>query len=305
MSGSTGADRIKTRKDFATFVRNYTKLLRKYPGFVSLKPSGSYNSNKAKTSFGDIDLIVQMKGTDKKKVKIDLVKWMNKQSDKVIVSFTSDRYKGKRALNTGEIVTVRFHDARLGYSVQVDNIISLSKTEAVFKGSFLDLPAEKQGLILGLVKTATIEADPQQLFRRMRITNAPELQDRQEYAFNLSSKELQLRLITYEGTEGFKEKSRENVWTSTNFNDLKSLLFQYDLSKNFEDLIVDVKRKLKNPRSPKRIGGIFRSMVSIKSGEVGTEKGEGKQAAINLVNKMFGEEFVMFRDFLDTKNFYK
>ena len=97
MSGSTGADRVKTRKDFATFVRNYTKFLKKYPGFVSLKPSGSYNSNKAKTTFGDIDLIVQMKGDDKKKVKTELAKWMIKQSDKTIVPFTPARYSSKRS----------------------------------------------------------------------------------------------------------------------------------------------------------------------------------------------------------------
>jgi hypothetical protein len=45
-------------------------------------------------------------------------------------------------------------------------------------------------------------------------------------------------------------------------------------------------------------------MVSIKSGEVGTEKGAGKQAAIDLITKTFGEEFVTFKDFLDTRNSY-
>ena len=50
MSGSTGADRIQSREHFKKFLVSYESLLKKFPGFVSIKPSGSYNSNLNKTS---------------------------------------------------------------------------------------------------------------------------------------------------------------------------------------------------------------------------------------------------------------
>ena len=60
MSGSTGADRIQSREHFKKFLVSYENLIKKFPGFVSIEPSGSYNSNPNKTEFGDIDLITHI-----------------------------------------------------------------------------------------------------------------------------------------------------------------------------------------------------------------------------------------------------
>ena len=174
MSGVAGADRVKSRQDFAQFLKDYQKVLAKFPGFQSMKPSGSYNSNLEKQDFGDIDLIVHITSDkDKATVKKELQAFFTRMPDTVIVPFSSEKHAGKRTYNAGELVSVRYHDDTLGYSAQIDNIVALDQSEADFKQQFLDLPAEKQGLILGLTKIATIESDPQTLFKKLGISAPP------------------------------------------------------------------------------------------------------------------------------------
>ena len=300
MSGSTGAPRVQSREHFKQFLDSYIKIISKFPGFVSIKPSGSYNSNLDKKDFGDIDLITHIESrSDKATVKKELVAFFDKMDDSVIVPFTSEKHAGRKTYNAGELVTVRYHDKKLGYSAQIDNIIALDHTEASFKQLFLDLPAEKQGLILGLTKVATIETSPKILFKKLNIRAPDTLDKDQEYEFNLSSVEIQLRKVTYEpGT--FKQASREVVWKSRNFDDLEKILYQFKINTTFEDLIKQAKQKLKNPRSNARMQGVFTSMISVKSGEVGTQKGSDKTAAINKVKSIFGESYVMgFNEYLD------
>jgi len=288
-SGVAGADRVKSREDFKHFLSDYQKLISQFPGFTSMVPSGSYNSDATKEDFGDIDLIVHIQSeVDKKELKKQLVDFFHKQPDTVIVGFSNPKYTGKRTYNSGEIVTVRYHDAALGYSAQIDNIIALDQQEAGFKQQFLDMPAAIQGLVLGLVKIATIETPPDQLFEQLGIPNPGPLGKDQEYEFNLSSNELQLRRVQYEpGT--VKQAGREVLWSSTNYADLQKLLYQYNLNVSFEDLLKQIKQNIKNPRSRERIKGVFSSMVSVKSGEVGSPKGAGKERALNLVQQTFAE----------------
>lgn len=299
MSGVAGADRIRSREDYDQFVASYKKVISKFPGFESLNSSGSYNSNKAKTTFGDIDLVVHIK-TPKSKVDIkkDLAQYFTKLPDTVIVPFSSPKYKGRKTYNSGEIVTVRYHDVKLGYSVQVDNIIALDKAEAVFKTSFLDLPAEKQGLILGLAKVILLEEPVAQVFARMGIKAPTQLDDNEEYEFNLSSIELQLRKVVYE-PGSYVQQSRSVVWKTTKYTDVVKLFHNYNLELPFEKLMAQIRLKLHNPRSKQRIAGVFSSMISVKSGEVGTEKGANKQAAIDTVRKAFGEQrMITFKEYL-------
>ena len=289
MSGVTGANRIKSRADFDAFVASYKPLIAKFPGFVDLRKSGSYNSDPDKQDFGDIDLIAHIQSPDDKATtKKKLQAFFHAHPETTIVPFSSVKHEGKRSYNSGEIVSVRYHDDQLGYSVQVDNIIASSDKEATFKQQFLDWPAEKQGLILGLVKIAAIETDPRVLFKKLGIHTSGRLESNQEYEFNLSSVELQLRKVTYEpGT--FKQTDREVLWVSKNFDDVQKLLYQYDLSSNFDSLLAQSKQTIKNPRSNNRMQGVFSSMISVKSGEVGTPKGAGKEAARAKVAQTFGE----------------
>ena len=289
MSGVAGADRVKSRADFDHFIQDYKRLISLFPGFVSMTPSGSYNSNPNKQDFGDIDLIVHIKSDlDKAQVKKQLQAFFTKEPETKIVPFSSEKHAGKRTYNAGELVSVRYHDDELGYSAQIDNIIALDQSEASFKQSFLDMPAEKQGLILGLVKIAAIETDPQILFKKLGIT-APLLSEpNEEYEFNLSSVELQLRKVTYKpGT--YEQLGREIIWTSRDYDDLSKLLYQYDINASFDDLLAQSKQIIKNPRSNNRMQGVFNSMITVKSGEVGTAKGAGKIAASQKVAQTFGE----------------
>lgn len=283
MSGVTGAERVRSRADFAQFVKDYEEVISNFPGYMSMTTSGSYNSDLSKDTFGDIDLIIYFDTwEDKRLLKQMLVKYLEKFSEDIIVPFTSPKYAGKRTNNTGELVSVRFHSKTLGYSVQIDNIVALSAEEADFKREFLDMPAEKQGLILGLVKVAAIEYSPFALMLQLGMNKIQNLPKDCEYEFSLSSTRLELRIVYYK-TGTTEEIQHDIYWTSQNWNDVKSLLRQYDLDKPFSELLIDVKNTIENPRSAKRIMGLFKSMVSVKSGEVGTPKGEIKERALTQV----------------------
>jgi hypothetical protein len=287
MSGVTGAARIASRADFKQFLKSYEQVLRKFPGFISIQPSGSYNSNPNKQDFGDIDLITHIQSDlPKAEVKKQLAAYLTSLPDSVVVPFSSPKYVGKRHYNSGEIITVRYQDPDLGYSVQIDNIIALDEAEAAYKKGFLDYPAEIQGLILGLVKVATIETPIDILLKKIGL-NAEPLEDNQEYEFNASPVEIQLRKVTYEpGT--YTQTNREIVWHSANISDLKRILYQYNIDTTFEDLLQQAQQTLKSTRSRTRVAGVFKSMISVKSGEIGTPKGDNKQAAINTIDKVFG-----------------
>jgi cytidyltransferase-like protein len=286
MSGSAGGNRI-TRASVASTTDNYiNRILKKFPAFKSAKISGSYNTS-AKEDFGDIDLIVNLKSTDKKNIKLELAKFLSDLPDDVIVPFKSEKYKGKKYLNTGEIITILYPiEGQPDQYVQIDNIVSISDDEAEFKKEFLDYPAEIQGLLLGLAKVICLEEDPKSIFARMGIKDIPELEANQEYEFNLSSAGLTLRIVTL---DNFKETDRTEVWKTSNWSNIKQLFTNYKIDGSFEDLLNDISSKVKNPRSKNRIKGIFNSMVSIKSGEVGTPKGDNKQKSLDKVNNTLSE----------------
>jgi cytidyltransferase-like protein len=283
MSGSAGGNRIPKEVVEKTVQDYIDKVLSKFPGFKKAKVTGSYNAG-TKQDFGDIDLIVQLDGTDKKIIKQDLAKYFATLPDSVIVPFKSDKYKGKKSLSSGELVTILYPIVGIpDQFVQIDNIVSISEEESTFKNTFLDYSAEVQGLLLGLAKVICLEEDPKSIFKRLGITNVPELEPNQEYEFNLSGVGLTLRIVTL---DNFKEIDRTDVWKSSDWNTVKKLFANYNIDTDFKTLLKELASTLKNPRSKNRIKGIFKSMVSIKSGEVGTPKGDNKQIALNSVDSM-------------------
>ena len=284
MSGVTGAERVRSRADFAQFVDEYREVISNFPGYVSMTTSGSYNSDLAKTTFGDIDLIIQIGNcADKRLVKEFMVRYFETMPNDVIMPFTSEKHSGKRTSNTGELVSVRFYSKTLGYSVQIDNIVALSAEEAEFKREFLDMPAEKQGLVLGLVKVAAIETHPAEFFVKfLGMTGFRNLGPDTEYEFSLSSSKVELRMVHYK--PGTTEHLQHDIyWTSQDWNDVKKILWQYDLDQSFDQLLLSARDTIVNPRSAKRIMGLFKSMVTVKSGEVGTPKGVNKEKALSKV----------------------
>ncbi len=304
MSGVTGNNKIQSRKDFREIFKEYKKIISAFPGFKSVDTSGSYNSDKKKTTFGDIDLIVHIDGglydNDKKKIKSALAKYLTSISDKNIVPFVSDKYAGKRYYNSGEIITVSYNvDNPSIQACQIDNIIAMDATEAKFKKDFLDMPAAKQGIVLGLIKTALIEQQPNAVFKRLGIKeDSKTLSNVEEFEFNISSTEIQLRRVTYIEPGSFKQAKREIVWKTRDWNKLQDILVKFDLSLSFDKLIAQAKKILKKTRSTKRMAGVFKSMISIKSGEVGKQKGIDKQKALDKVQKLFGES-TKFADYIN------
>lgn len=280
-SGSAGGGRIsrsfveKTKEDYIA------KVLSKFPGFKDARISGSYNTS-AKEDFGNIDLIVTIEGEDKKKIKQELAAFLSSLPDDVIVPFKSSKYGGKKTLSSGELVTILYPIIGApGEYIQIDNIIAISEEESNFKKAFLDYPAEIQGLLLGLSKAILLEEDPQEIFKRLGINNVSSLEENEEYEFNLSSVALTLRIVKL--SPEFRELERKEVWKSTQWNIIKQLFSNFDIDGSFEDLLYDIVRKVKNTRSKNRIKGVFKSMISIKSGEVDTPKGDNKQRALDKV----------------------
>jgi hypothetical protein len=72
--------------------------------------------------------------------------------------------------------------------------------------------------------------------------------------------------------------------------DVEKILEKYNLSWEFNDLISYCSINIKNERSKKRIKGIFNSLVTVKSGEINTEKGFSKLESIKKVNDIFNYE---------------
>jgi hypothetical protein len=286
MSGVAGGNRIERGDVQATFNKYVEEVLSKIPGFKKASLSGSVKAG-TKADFGDLDIIVWFEGDDKREVKQRLIDAALSLPQNIIVPFKSEKYTGRRYYNSGELISVLYPIAgKEDQYIQVDNIISLSEEEHAFKGSFLDLPAEKQGLLIGLAKVILLEEDPQEVFRRMGISNLPKLKRGEEYEFNLSSVKLSLRKVKL---EGYKEVSREEVWSTTNWGTIKILFNNFNIDGSFEDLLDDIARRLTNERSKNRIAGIFKSMVSVKSGEVGTAKGKGKEDALEKVAQRLSE----------------
>jgi putative lipoic acid-binding regulatory protein len=286
MSGVAGGNRILKQDVQSTFNAYVDQVLKHIPGFKKASLSGSVKAG-SKADFGDLDIITWFEGDDKKEVKQRLIDAVNKLPQNVIIPFKSEKYAGRRYYNSGELISVLFPIVgKQDEFIQVDNIIALTEEESVFKGSFLDLPAEKQGLLIGLAKVILLEQDPQDVFRRMGISNLPKLSKGEEYEFNLSSVKLSLRKVKL---ENFREVAREEIWSSTNWGTIKILFQGFNVDGSFEDLLDDIAKKLNNPRSKNRIAGIFKSMVTVKSGEVGTAKGKGKEDALEKVAQTLSE----------------
>jgi nicotinamide mononucleotide adenylyltransferase len=286
MSGVAGGNRIKKQNVQATFTTFIDQVLNKIPGFVKASLSGSIKVG-IKPDYGDIDCIALFEGDDKKEVKQRIIDTITKLPQNTILPFRSEKYKGRRYYNSGEIVSVLFPIiGEESQTIQVDIIVSLSETEHTFKNNFLDISAEKQGLLLGLAKAILIEESPESVFRRLKISNVSPLGGNEEYEFNLSSVKLTLRKVKL---QDFKEIAREDIWSSPDWNDVKKLFVNYNINGSFQDLLNDLAKKLKNQRSKNRVAGTFRSMVSVKSGEVGTPKGDAKEAALKEVSITLSE----------------
>ena len=285
-SGVAGGHRISRTNVIRTVEDYLTKVIEPKFGDIPHKIAGSFNLGN-RPDHGDVDLLLNFPMKDKAAAKIALEKYLATLPDDVIVPFTSEKYKGKKLYKSGEIISVLYPIVgQPNEFVQIDNILSVSQQEQSFKFEFLKMPAENQGLILGLVKTALID-NPTQLKAVAETYGAPTVS--QEYEYNLSSDGITLRLISYDPAKlekgAYSEVDRKSVWKSTDWSEIEKILPHYDLSADFDDLLNQIRTKASS-RSKKRIAGVFKSMITVKSGEQGTPKGDNKEIARKKVDSI-------------------
>ena len=278
-SGVAGGSRIPNNLVKA-IIDDYIKtVLKPYQKFVSVSETGGTKT--AKADHGDIDIIVNLNETDIATDKSNFTKYISSLSNDIIVPFKSEKYAGKKYYASGELISVLFHSNNL--YVQVDNNISLSEEESKFKEGFLNMPADKQGLIIGLVRVATAEESYENIFRRMGIKASGPLDRNERYEFVISGQKLSLRFVVL--SPEFKELERKELWSSRNWDDVKLLLNRFDLDSSFDALLQQT-AKIISAKSKARIKGLFRSMVTVKSGEVGTQKAINKQNSIKKIESL-------------------
>lgn len=288
MSGSIGGNRIPKSAVQKTVDKYIDTVLSGVAGFKSAKITGSYNSDKSKKDFGDIDLAVYIEGGDRelKQVKKDLASYIDSQPDEVTVPFRSGKNKGKKSQMYGQIVTCQVPiEGFEGLLVQVDNMVVLSEKDQEYQQNFLDLDAGKQALLMGLTRVILQEESQELAFERLGIKKLPELNDNQEFEFVLSGSGLSLRKVT---VEDFKEVDRQEIWRSSDWQDVVKLLKGFDLDQDFDHLLADISEKVKSGRSRRRIVGIMNSMINVGVGEKGTAKGDAKERAINAATDKLG-----------------
>lgn len=282
MSGSIGGHRIN-RGDVQPTLNDYIeKVLKPFPGFQDCSITGSYNAG-TKKDHGDIDLVVYIDAKDIKKLKKDFKSYLDNLPDDVTIPFNAGKRQGDKAQLFGAIVTCGFPIHGTSDPVQIDNILVTTRNDATFQRSFLNLNAQKQALFQGLVRVLLQHENPTGIFRHFDLTELPDPQSGQEYEFVLSTAGLSLRLVNL--SSDFKEISHTEVWRSNNWDDVKWLLKDYDMDSEYEDIINIVAKRIKDERSRRRIVGIMKSMIRVGPGEVGTPKGDAKEAGIKLAQQ--------------------
>ena len=290
-SGSIGGNRI-LRADVKPTVEKYEKeVLQKFPGYKKCEITGSYNAG-TKKDHGDIDLCIWIDSKeDIKNVKKEFKKHVEDLPDELTPKFRSGKNQGKKAQLYGSIVTCQIPIVgKEDEFVQIDNIIVLKPEELNFQKSFLNLNAQLQTFDTAIVRVAP-DDKKEKAFKHYGITDLPRLDTNQEFEFVLSSAGLSLRKVTL--TDERKQKAKEEIWRSVNWEDVTWLLdmildFKSD-GKEYEEMLDRAAEVFKNDeRARKRMCGVMKSMINIGPGEVGTPKGEAKEKGIKLAYDKLG-----------------
>jgi len=282
MSGAAGGVTIN-KEDLKSTIRDYRENVLK-----PLNLDKSYNitgirRRPEKNVFGDIDIVISFPGGDKKDLKQEFAKHLS-QIDKIP---TIPHKKNLKYFIHGSIVTTLYPIiGKEGQYVQIDNIVTASEDEGKFTYSMLDLPAQEQGLALGLAKTIFTELNDNQIKQLFKDLNIPQdietPGEGEEYDFNLNTSELSLRIVPI-GQNGGRE-----VWKSTKFSDIKTLLKSLGVNiekDKFEDMIQVIKN-FKNRRSIERLKGMFTRNIRVGDAEAGRDKGIAKQKSIDTVSSL-------------------
>ncbi|CAB4138618.1 hypothetical protein UFOVP331_178 [uncultured Caudovirales phage] len=281
MSGAAGGTRIK-KEDLKATIRDYRDNVLKPLGLDTSYTITGVRSRPEKEIFGDIDVVVSFPGGDKKELKQTLAKFIE-QANKIP---EIPQKNNKKYFIHGSIVSILYPiSGKENEYVQIDNIVTASEDEGKFTYKMLDLPAQEQGLALGLVKAVFTELDQNQidqLFNDLKITDIEKPGEGEEYDFNLNPSELSLKIVKTGTSEG------KTVWKSNKFSDIKTVLsaLGIDIEKDKFDTIVNKIKKFKNRRSIDRLKGMYARNIRVGDAEVGLEKGIKKQQSLDAVSAL-------------------
>lgn len=294
MSGSIGGSRIPTLKVKPT-VNNYiNKVLKGFKGYQECDTTGSYNvimklGQEKKEGHGDIDLVVYINSDDLKQTKKDFKKYLDSLPDDITPKFIFGNHKGDKSQLYGAIVTCGFPiSGQEDKYVQIDNVIVTTKEDMKYQKTFLDLNAQKQALIQGLVRVILQYEDKDKIWDHFKFEGLPEPAKDQEYEFVCSPTGLSLRLITLTPERKEDTKKRVELWRSNNWDDVEWLLRNYDITGTAEECLDKINKHITDQRSRDRIIGIVNSMIRVGPGEVNTPKGNAKQEFIDLCKNVLG-----------------
>ena len=308
MSGSIGGSRIPTKKVRPTVDNYINKVLSKFPGYVDCDTTGSYNvimklGQEKKDGHGDIDLVVHINTDDLKKTKKEFKKYLDSLPDELTPRFVFGNKKGEKSQLYGAIVTCGFPiSGEEDKYVQVDNVIVPDAKSMKYQKTFLDLNAQKQALIQGLVRVVLMHSDKDEIWKHFEFEGFPEPAKDQEYEFVCSPTGLSLRLITLTPERKEDTKKRVELWRSNDWSDVEWLLRKYDIDGDAEECLEKVKKTITDTRSKERIFGIVNSMIRVGPGEVNTPKGDAKQAFIDLCKKTLLNESLKLNKYIQYSN---
>ena len=281
MSGAAGGTRIK-KEDLKATIRDYRDNVLKPLGLDTSYTITGVRSRPEKEIFGDIDVVVSFPGGDKKELKQTLAKFIE-QVNKIP---EIPQKNNKKYFIHGSIVSILYPiSGKENEYVQIDNIVTASEDEGKFTYKMLDLPAQEQGLALGLVKAVFTELDQNQidqLFKDLKITDIEKPGEGEEYDFNLNPSELSLKIVKTGTSEG------KTIWKSNKFSDIKTVLsaLGIDIEKDKFDTIINKIKKFKNRRSIDRLKGMYARNIRVGDAEVGLEKGIKKQQSLDAVSAL-------------------
>jgi len=258
MSGSVQGKRLESRDEYIEVLSAYKKDLSLLKNIKDIKSTGSFVSNKHKHSFGDIDIVLELDCT-----KDDFIHYLTKHKE-ICKPFPSN---GKLYSAYGTNVTICYEYNDNLY--QIDNILTFTKDDFDFKYNFFNLPAEKQGLYIGLVKVFVQE-------------HKTSKENYKEFEFNLSYKALEYRNVKY--NKDFKLIQNKILTTSLEWGRVIDIVSNFvNPYDTFEEQVQNLKNLNLSDSSKNRIKGLFKSLVTIKKGELNTKKAKRKEYCINLI----------------------
>lgn len=279
MSGSIGGNRIKREEVLPTLKQYINNVLKGFPGYKECTITGSFNAG-VKKDHGDLDIVVFIEGDDLKTIKKEFKKYLDNLSDDVTVPFKDGLRKGQKSQLFGQIVTCGYPIYNSNEYVQVDNIIVDSRKKMEFQKFFLDLPAQKQALLMGLTRVIF-----PYICDENEISNL-KLQENEEMEYVLSPQGISLRRVKLNNER--KEESRVEVWREYDVKLLYHLLRFFDIDASYEVLVDQVALFFKEDKRAKdRILGLMKSVIKVGVGEVGTEKERIKVDSIKYIETTF------------------